>query len=124
MTVPSINDHLTQARSNRSHAEWLLASAQADPTALQWMVTAAFYSALHGLTAYLIGRGIVVKNYTARARALAAPSSGVPYGVQTAYRVLEEASRGGRYELRSFTVQELRGLLDRELAAIAAFTGM
>jgi hypothetical protein len=99
-------------------------SARSDPTALQWVVTAAFYSALHGLTAYLIGQGIVVKNHTARARALADPNSGVPYAVQTAYRVLQEASRGGRYELRGFTAQEVRDLLDNELVAIAAFAGM
>jgi hypothetical protein len=124
MTVPSINDHLAQARANRAYAEWVLMTAQSDPTALQWLVTAAFYSALHGLTAYLVGQGIVVKNHTERGRAPAAPNSGVSYRVQTAYRVLQEASRGGRYELRAFTSQEVRGLLDHELAAIASFTGM
>jgi len=69
MTAPGINDHLAQARDNRAYAEWVFITAQSDPTALQWVVTAAFYSALHGLTAYPIGKGIVVKNHTARARA-------------------------------------------------------
>src|SRR5215207_858068 len=99
MTVPTANDHLVQARANRDHAEWLLAMNAADPTARQWAVTAAFYCALHGLTAYLIARGVNVTNHTARARALWDANSGVPRSVYRAYRRLDEACRGARYEL-------------------------
>jgi len=96
VTVPTVNDHLVQARANRAHAEWLLAMSPGDPTALQWAVTAAFYSGLHGLTAYLLAQGITSKSHTARARALASPTSGVPQYVIDAYRDLEEMSRDGR----------------------------
>jgi hypothetical protein len=46
-----------QARANREHAEWLLASRPTDATAMQWAVTATFYSALHAISAYLLARG-------------------------------------------------------------------
>jgi hypothetical protein len=124
MTVPTANDHLVQARVNRDHAEWLLGVNATDPTARQWAVTATFYCALHGLTAYLIGRGVTVTNHTARALALLDPSSGVPRSVFRAYRRLDEASRGARYELWVFTPGDVRDLLDQELAAVAAFTGI
>jgi uncharacterized protein (UPF0332 family) len=124
MTVPSVNTHLTQARANRDHAEWLLATSPSDPTARQWVVTATFYSALHGLTAYLMRQGVAVKSHSARAKALADPNNGVPQAVQDAYRRLEERSRGARYDLRFFAAHDVRNLLDQDLAAIAAFTGM
>ena len=46
-----------QARANREHAEWLLASRPTDATAMQWAVTATIYSALHAISAYLLARG-------------------------------------------------------------------
>jgi hypothetical protein len=124
MTVPTVNDYLVQARANRDHAEWLLAMRSADPTARQWAVTAMFYSALHGVTANLLSQGVGVRNHTERMRALMDPTSGVPRGVRSAYRALEVRSRGARYELRSFTAQEVRNLLDQELVAVAAFVGI
>lgn len=122
MIVPSVSAHLAQARANRAHAEWLLASRPNDPTALQWAVTAAFYSALHGLTAYLLARGIVVASHAARGKALADPANGVPQAVYGAYRTLEDRSRRGRYLLGSFSEQDVRDLLDQDLAAVAALT--
>jgi hypothetical protein len=124
MTAPTPNDHLIQARDNRAHAEWLVATSPTDPTALQWAVTATFYSALHGLTAYLMAQGIILRSHTARARALAAPNSGVPPYVIHSYRMLEVRSRGARYDLQVFTRSDVRDLLDQELAAVAAFVGM
>jgi hypothetical protein len=124
MSSPTPSEHLDQARDNRAHAEWLISVKPTDPTALQWATTAAFYSALHGLTAYLLARGWVVRSHTARVQALDDPNSGVPASVLDAYRMLEDLSRGARYELWVFTAQDVRDLLDQELAAIAAFPGM
>ena len=124
MTVPSPHAHLAQARANRDHADWPFATRPNDRVALQWAVTAAFYSALHGLTAYLLGRGVVVASHAMRARALADPANGVPLGVYDAYRILEIRSRRGRYRLWSFTIQDVRSLLDTELATVAAFVDM
>lgn len=95
-----------------------------DATARQWVITVAFYSALHALTDYLTQRGIVVANHTMRERALADTNNGVPIHVHDAYRTLERRSRRVRYYLAVFSEQDVRDLLDQELAAVAAFTGM
>ena len=124
MTVPGANDHLEQGRANRTHAEWLLVMSPYEPTVRQWAVTAVFYSALHAMTAYLVNQGIVTKNHSARARALANLTSGVPSPVLSAYRVLEDRSRAARYDLAAFTVRDVRHLIDQHLAVVAAFTGM
>jgi uncharacterized protein (UPF0332 family) len=124
VTAPTPRDHLAQARANRSHAEWLLVTSPSNPTALEWAVTAAFYSALHGLTAFLLTQGVRNTSHVARARAIAAPTSGVPYAVHAAYRNLEVQSRAGRYDLQRFTWHDVRDLLDQELAVVAAFVGM
>lgn len=115
---------MARARDNRAHAEWLIAERPTDATALQWAVTAAFYCALHGLTAYLMARGVTVSSHTSRRRALHDPQNQVPQHIQFAYDALEVESRGARYELWPYTLHEVRDLLDQELAAIAAFTGM
>jgi hypothetical protein len=124
MSSPTPDEHLDQARENRAHAEWLISTNPTDPAALRWAVTAAFYSALHGLTAHLATRGNRVRNHSARAGALRDPSSGVPPSLVFAYRILNDLSLGARYELWSFTLHDVRDLLDQELATVAAFTGM
>jgi hypothetical protein len=95
-----------------------------DPTTLQWTVTATFYSALHGLTAYLLRQGVTTKSHTARGKALAAPGSGVPQTVLVAYRTLELWSRAARYDLHAFTYQDARDMLDQELVIVATFVGI
>jgi len=91
---------------------------------MQWAVTAIFYSALHAMTAYLMGHGVNVTSHLARDRALTDPRYGVPVPVYDAYHSLNDLSRDARYEFRVFTAQDVRDLLDRELATIATFTGM
>ena len=88
------------------------------------MVTAAFYSALHGISAYLLALGVKVTNHTARAKALGDPANGVPPAVLVAYRRLEAHSRQARYMHATFASRDVRDLLDQELATIATFTGM
>ena len=124
MTVPTVNDYLVQARANRAHAEWLLTERPSDPTAMQWAVTAVFYNALHGLTAYLLARGIIVRSHSARDRALTHPANGVPQNIYDAYHNLDDHGRDARYALVAFTHQEVRDLLDQDLASIATFVGM
>jgi hypothetical protein len=124
VSSPTPIDHLTQARANRDHAEWLLASRAHDNTALQWAATAAFYSALHALTAQLRRSGVRVTDHRSRFLALTNPANGVPRHIVHMYRLLEGRSRAARYLLWSYTARDVRSLLDRQLAAIAAFTGM
>jgi hypothetical protein len=124
MTVPSPNDHLTQPRANRDHAEWLFATRPNDQTVLQWAVTATFYSALHAMTAHLASRGVQVTNHRSRAQALLDPANSVPQSIIRTYRILEARSRGSRYLLWHFTRQQVRNLIDQQLAAVASFVGM
>ena len=114
-------DHLVQARGNRDHAEWLLASRPDDPFAMQWAVTAAFYAALHGLTAHLMGRGVAASTHDERGWALADPRNGVPPHVYTAYRLLEGRGKQARYLLRRFSSDQVRALLDGPFAEIWTF---
>jgi hypothetical protein len=124
MTVPTPHDHLVQARLNRDHSEWLLSVNASDQTALQWAVTATFYSALHGLTAYLLSQGLILRSHRSREHAIKSPGNGVPQNVVDAYMILEQFARGARYELWIFIPRDVRDLLDQELAAVAAFVGM
>jgi hypothetical protein len=124
MTAPTVNDYLDKARGNRAHAEWVFSMLPNNQIGLQWVVTAAFYSALHGVSAYLLGIGVQVTNHTARAKALGDPANGVPPAILVAYRTLEFQSRQARYMHSVFRTQDVRDLLDQELARIAAFTGM
>ncbi len=124
MSAPTPNDHLDQARANRDHAEWLLASRPTDNTALQWAVTATFYSALHGLTGHLLGQRVTVTDHRSRALALTNPANGVPRHVVRAYRMLEARSRGARYGLWTFTSQDVRDRLDQQFAVVASFSGI
>lgn len=91
---------------------------------MQWAVAATFYSALHGLSAYLLARGIRVSSHLARNRVLIDPSNGVPQQVYRAYRTLDDTSRDARYEMYPFTHQEVRNLLDQELVVVATFVGI
>ena len=124
MTAPTPHDHLNQARANRSHAEWLLATSPSDSTALEWAVAAVFYSALHGISAYLLARGFRITSHLARDRVPSNPRNGVPLAVYQAYRDLDDYSRDARYEMHPFTAQEVPDLLDQELVVVAAFVGM
>jgi len=93
-----------------------------DPIALQWMVTAAFYCAVHCLSAHLEQRGISVRRHIDRDAALADPRNGVPLNVYDAYRKLKRRSEGGRYLCWRFTAQDVRNtVLDALLADVAAF---
>jgi hypothetical protein len=76
------------------------------------------------MTAYLMSRGVQVRDHSSRGRALANPANGVPPAVHDAYRVLERRSRQGRYMLRRFTWRQVRDVLDQELAVVATFVGM
>ena len=116
--------HRAGAIANRDHAERLLATYPTDPTALRWVVTATFYSALHAMSAYLVSRGIVAENHGDRNLALANPANAVPPHVYAAYQFLQRRSVGARYHLRTFTPADVRRLLDDKLSVIFSFVGL
>jgi len=122
--VPSESTHRAEALANRTLAEHLLATRSNDPTALRWAVTAAFYSALHALTAYLIARGVTVTSHDDRSSALADPANGVPQDVFDAYQFLKRRSTGARYYVQAFAPYQVRRLLDIPLKVILDFVGL
>lgn len=121
MAAPA--SHLAEARANRAHAQYLLAHHTGNPTALRWAVTAAFYAAVHGMEAYLAGMGQTGENHKKRKQLLRDPAHGVPMNVYQAYRRLEDASHGARYLVRQFTPDDVRRLLNSQLATVAQFVG-
>jgi uncharacterized protein (UPF0332 family) len=123
--VDARDAHLDQARINREFVEDLLRDRPADPAAMQWAVTAAFYCALHCLQAHLLARGMSPRTHVARDRLLASPASGVPDDVYAAYEALKQRSEGARYGLRRFTADRVRReILDGYLARVTAFVGL
>jgi len=119
--MPDAASHLRQARENLEHAEWILVMRPTDDTALRWAVTAAFYCALHCMTAHLVGRGVSVRKHEDRERELRSRRNGVPFPVFDAYRQLKRRSVVGRYMLQIFTPPQVRALFDGPLATVTSF---
>lgn len=82
MTIPAADGHLDQARRNLAHAEYLLRDHAADPTCVQWAVTAAFYCAVHCLQAHVLRAGADPRTHVRRAELIADPAFLVPTDVQ------------------------------------------
>ncbi len=117
--------HREQARLNRTHAEYLSANPNTDPTSLQWAVTAAFYCAVHCMQGYLVDRGLDPQNHYDRRLAIADPANGIPPQVQYAYRGLYQQSVKARYRFGAFTRAVVRGrILDYDLRTITTFVGL
>ena len=124
MTANS-SDHLNQARQNLLLAEYLLREHAANPTYVQWAVTAIFYCAVHCMQAHLVQHGRSPRTHEARGRLIADPRYGVPIDVQTAYELLSQRSRAARYDLAMFdpAIVQQR-LIGHYLTRITAFVGL
>ena len=122
---PTPDDHLGQARRNLALAEYLLREHAADPTYVQWAVTAIFYCAVHCMQAHVMQQGQRPRTHEARGRLIANPAYGVPLDVQTAYELLSQRSRAARYDLATFdpTIVQQR-LVRHYLARITSFVGL
>lgn len=122
---PTPDDHLDQARRNLKLAEDLLREHGADPTYVQWAVTAIFYCAVHCIQAHLMRHGRAPRTHEARGTLIADPRYGVPIDVQTAYELLSQRSRAARYDLATFDATIVRQrLIGHYLARIATFVGL
>lgn len=120
--MPGRPDHLRQARANLAHAEGLLRATPADPTAMQWAVTAAFYCAVHCIEAHLARYRLHSRTHQDRVRHMTDPRVGIPPSVYAAYRRLKQRSEGARYLLWQFdaaTVQQ--EVLGQYVTIITAF---
>jgi hypothetical protein len=115
------DDHLRQARENRRLALALIEAHQHDPCAVQWVVTMAFYSAVHGVEAHLARYGEHSGEHAGREALMAVTRFGIPARVFEAYKRLKGWSRNGRYELRQFTPDWVRTRVFSNLDIIIAF---
>ncbi len=123
--MPPPRRHLQQARENLAHAQRLLAETPVDATTLRWVVTAAFYCAVHCLQAYLIARGANPRNHVQREAYLADPRYGVPNDVYQAYLALKRRSEGARYLMWRFSAERVQSeTLDSDLAKITRLVGL
>jgi uncharacterized protein (UPF0332 family) len=93
--MPSRADHIDQANRNRAHAMRLLNEWGSDRAALEWAVTAAFYSAVHCIEAFLAEFGIHSNDHRDRAFHI----RGAPDDLYIAYSSLYDASRRTRYRM-------------------------
>jgi hypothetical protein len=109
--MPSEQEHLVGAASNRALAHVLL--EHADPS---WAAVLAFYCALHLVNAYLIRMGISVQSHRTRDTYIARMSDLIP--IYENYRRLESHSRWVRYDLRKLSPAEVKRLMADDLAAI------
>jgi hypothetical protein len=120
--VPARAEHARQARANRAHARFLLGARPADPTAMQWAVTAAFYCAVHCVEAHLAAHGTHSRTHVLREAAMADPRNGVPPHVYVAYRRLQQRSEGARYFLQQFSPTRVRQeILGQLLPTVTGF---
>jgi hypothetical protein len=106
--------HLRQAHANLAQAQRLLATSTGDPTAMQWVVTAAFYCAVHCIEAHLAAQVQLPpqkrhsRTHRQRQVVMADPGAGIPPDVYAAYRMLKWRSEGARYLLQQFTLRRVR----------------
>ena len=103
--MPSQKDHINKAR----HNEQFLSSFDIDTTPfLDWVVNGVFYSALHYLDCYLANKGKHPGEHRERIRLIwNEPYLGKPFF--RLYRPLKDDSEEGRYNMRAFTPDEIRG---------------
>jgi hypothetical protein len=109
--MPSEQEHLVGAASNRALAQVLL--EQADPS---WAAVLAFYCALHLVNAYLTRMGISAHSHRTRNTYIARMTDLIP--IYENYRRLEWQSRWVRYDLGKLSSVEVSRLMADDLAKI------
>lgn len=92
---------------------------------MQWVVTAAFYCALHGIAAHLAARGLRTQSHVERRAIMAQARAGIPSDVYAHYLQLEDWSRQARYQMRPFQEGMVEHtILARYLAKVTRFVGL
>jgi hypothetical protein len=103
--MPTIQNHLNKAKHNENYYQ----SFDIDKTIkLDWVVNGIFYSAMHYLDAYFAIRTIHPSKHVERIRYINQDRNLGRQFYVTWYRPLEQHSRAGRYDMRSFTALEVR----------------
>lgn len=102
--MPTRNDHITKAR----HNEHFFLSFDIDTTPfLDWVVNGVFYAATHYLDSYFANKGKHPSDHRTRNDLIwAEPNLGRSFF--HLYRPLKDDSEEGRYNMRTFTPDEIR----------------
>ena len=117
--------HWDQAGLNRDFARMLPRDHAQDPAAVQWVVTAAFYCAVHCIESHLATLGKHTGSHYQRGLALANPANGIPSDVDAAYQQLKSWSEAARYLARRFTLAYVQdNVLDTHLLEVTNFVGL
>lgn len=104
--MPSVQEHISKARHNEQFLDQLPKLSTPFP---DWMISGAFYTALHYVDACLAGRDIhplthhLRSGYVGRLRELRA--------IYPDYRALEDVSRDARYTNNPMTAQHVTSSL-------------
>ena len=117
--------HFEQARQNRDLAHELLRDHASGPAYVQWVVTVAFYCAVHAMQGYLVDLGRDPKSHAMREAEIADPTNRVPTDVYRAYMALKQFSEKARYRCGNFDpawVQQ--SVIDGRLKTITDFVGL
>jgi uncharacterized protein (UPF0332 family) len=109
--MPGVNQHLRAAAENRALAESLYLSVHPG-----WGAVLAFYSALHLVDAFLATKDVHPESHRDREAAISRVSE--LRAIYPDYRALQNRSNDVRYRLKRLRSQEVRDLIDHELAAI------
>jgi hypothetical protein len=102
--------HLSKSQQNEEFADALDISQQ---IALEWAITAKFYSALHFVQAYLVSRSTTNTPVSHGARATAIQRDAMISGAYEDYRELQDLSREARYDYSSFNPGDLKFAQER-----------
>lgn len=104
--MPSLAEHAHKV----AHNEAFFRGFDLDTTPyLDWVVVVVFYSALHPVEAFAATRGEHFETHLEREQFVWASPELRP--VYTHYRRLYDDSLDARYEIRTFTPDEVRGLI-------------
>lgn len=103
--MPNLRDHIDKAR----HDEKFLSSFDLDRTLfLDWVVNGIFYSSLHYIDSYFADKGIHPRNHEERNGFIRDDTNlGRPFFTNL-YRPLKDDSRDARYDIRTFTGDEVK----------------
>jgi len=106
--MPSEQEHARQALHNK---EFLGSFGRDSTPHLDWMVTVIFYTALHIVEQYLAHKGLHPADHTTRDAYLWRARGLKPIWLD--YRCLKDESMRARYEVASFTADEIQGHQER-----------
>lgn len=103
--MPSRKDHIDQAR----HNEQFFSCFDINTTPfLDWVVSGIFYSALHYVDSYLSTKGKHPITHGARTPLIHAAKPDLGRSFFHNYMSLKDDSQEGRYNMRTFTLDEIR----------------